>query len=45
MSKNQFYKVLIKLSNNDTNLIIHIKWNNLEKKEFENIINRFFHIM
>ena len=43
MSESQFYKVLNKASNNDTNLIHTYKnWNNLEKKEFENIINNIF---
>ena len=36
LTESQFYKVLNKASNNDTNLIHTYKnWNNLEKKEFE----------
>ena len=43
MSESQFYKVLNKASNNDTNLNhVYKNWSNLEKKEFENIIDTIF---
>jgi len=43
MTESQFYKVLNKASNNDTNLIhVYKNWTNLEKKEFDNIINNTF---
>ena len=43
MTESQFYKVLNKASNNDTNLIhVYKNWSNLEKKEFDNIINNTF---
>jgi len=43
MSERQFYKVLDKTPNNDTKLShVYKNWNNVEKKEFENIINSTF---
>ena len=43
MTESQFYKVLNKAPNNDTNLNhVYKNWNNVEKKEFENIINSIF---
>ena len=43
MSERQFYKVLDKSPNNDTKLShVYKNWNNVEKKEFENIINSTF---
>ena len=43
MTESQFYKVLNKASNNDNNLIhVYKNWSNLEKKEFDNIINSTF---
>jgi len=43
MTESEFYKVLNKASNNDTNLNhIYKNWSNIEKKEFENIINSTF---
>ncbi|ETA69717.1 hypothetical protein [Candidatus Pelagibacter ubique] len=43
MTERQFYKVLNKAPNNDTNLNhVYKNWNNVEKKEFENIINGIF---
>ena len=43
MSERQFYKVLDKSPNNDTKLSHEYKnWNNVEKKEFEDIINSTF---
>ena len=43
MSKKQFYNVINKASNNDTNVkYVYKDWNDLEKKEFQNIINDVF---
>ena len=43
MTESQFYKVLSKTPNNDTKLNhVYKNWNNLEKKEFENIIKSTF---
>ncbi len=43
MTKRQFYNVLNKTPNNDTNIEYQYKnWNDREKKEFENIINNTF---
>ena len=43
MTKNQFYNVINKASNKDTNKKYDYKsWNDLEKKEFEKIINNIF---
>ena len=43
MTENQFYNVLNKAPNNDTNLNYTYKnWTNLEKKEFENIVENTF---
>jgi hypothetical protein len=43
MTKNQFYKVINKASNHDINTFYEYKsWNNIEKKEFEKIINNMF---
>lgn len=43
MTERQFYKVLDKAPNNDTKLShVYKNWNNVEKKEFENIINSIF---
>ena len=43
MSERQFYKVLDKSPNNDTKLShVYKNWNNVEKKEFEDIINSTF---
>ena len=43
MSKNQFYNVINKSSNNDTNVkYVYKDWNDLEKKEFEKVINNVF---
>ena len=43
MTESEFYKVLNKTPNNDTNLNhVYKNWNNVEKKEFENIINSTF---
>ena len=43
MTKNQFYDVINKSSNNDTNINYEYKdWNDLEKKEFEKVINDLF---
>ena len=43
MTERQFYKVLDKAPNNDTKLShVYKNWNNVEKKEFENIINSTF---
>ena len=43
MNKTQFYNVLNKTPNNDTYIDYSYKdWNELEKKEFENIINDIF---
>ena len=43
MSERQFYKVLDKSPNNYTKLShVYKNWNNVEKKEFENIINSTF---
>ena len=43
MTESEFYKVLNKASNNDTNLNhIYKNWSSIEKKEFENIINSTF---
>ena len=39
----RFYKVLDKSPNNDTKLShVYKNWNNVEKKEFEDIINSTF---
>ena len=43
MTESQFYKVLNKTPNNDTKLNhVYRNWNNVEKKEFENIIKSTF---
>ena len=43
MTEGQFYNVLNKASNNDTSLIhLYKNWSNLEKKEFESIIDNTF---
>ena len=43
MTESKFYEVLNKTPNNDTNLNhVYKNWNNVEKKEFENIINSTF---
>ena len=43
MTESQFYKVLSKTPNNDTKLNhVYKNWNNVEKKEFENIIKSTF---
>ena len=43
MTVSQFYNVLNKAPNNDTNLNhVYKNWTNLEKKEFENIIDSTF---
>ena len=43
MTKNQFYNVINKASNKDTNKIYEYKnWTDLEKKEFEKIISNTF---
>ena len=43
MSERQFYKVLDKSPNNNTKLShVYKNWNNVEKKEFEDIINSTF---
>jgi len=43
MTKNQFYDVINKSSNNDTSINYEYKnWNDLEKKEFEKVINNLF---
>jgi len=43
MTESEFYKVLNKASNNDTNLNhIYKNWSSIEKNEFENIINSTF---
>ena len=43
MTESQFYKVLNKTPNNDTKLNhVYKDWNNVEKKEFENIIKSTF---
>ena len=43
MTESQFYNALNKAPNNDTKLeYVYKNWNDLEKKEFENIINETF---
>ena len=43
MTESQFYNVLNKTSNNDPNLnYVYKNWSKIEKKEFENIINKNF---
>ena len=44
LTKKQFYNVINKASNNDHNnkKYLYKNWNDLEKKEFENIINEIF---
>ena len=43
LTESEFYKVLNKAPNNDTKLShVYKNWNNVEKKEFENIINSTF---
>ena len=43
MTQNQFYNVINKASNNDTDeKYAYNNWNDLEKKEFEEIINNMF---
>ena len=43
MTKNQFYNILNKTPNNDSDLkYVYKNWNIQEKKEFENMVNDFF---